>query len=138
MAKMAGRSRRAPHDHTIDQRSGAHARTQREEKNIATPSSRSPQYFAHQSRACVVIGTDREISRLRQFTQRASFQKIQVAGQTVDPCGGRIDHSLAADPDAHYTNRGLLSHCLNKIPEGRNCARRVLLRTRKELSVQPD
>ena len=136
MPEVAGRSGGAAHDHAIDQRRAPHSGAQGEQNHVAPPASGPPQHLGDQGRACVIVGTDRQAIYTDQVPQRTSFQKIQVAGQAVHARGGRIDHALAANPDSQHRNRGLLAHGVDKIPEGRSCARRVLVKARQQVSAQ--
>ena len=94
VSKVAGSSRGTAHDHAIDERRTTDSRAESEQNHVAKPSSGSPQHLGDKGRACVIVSTDLQAIPSGQLAQRASFQKIQVAGQAINPRGGRIDHSF--------------------------------------------
>jgi hypothetical protein len=136
VSKVAGGSRGTAHDHAVDERRTTDSRAESEQNHVATPSSGSPQHLGDKGRACVIVSTDPQAIHSGQLAQRASFQKIQVAGQAINARGGRIDHSFTANPDTLHSCRRVLSHGVDKIPERRSCARRVRMKALEQVSAQ--
>ena len=133
---MARSARRAPENRAIHQHRSADAGAERQQDHVAFSAGSAPQHFRNQRRARVIVGIDRQVSRVDYVGQKPSFQEVQVSGQAVYPRGCRIDHTLASNADAAHRRIGLLQDRVYKVTQGGRCARRRLVKALEQLSAK--
>ena len=123
-------------DHAVHQGGSAHASAQRQHHYVALATRCAPQDFSNQRGAGVIVGVEGNIAGGDHFSQKPSFEEVQVSGQAVHTRGGGVNHTLATYADPPQGRRGAFEDGVDKIVQRGRSARRRFAKTFDEVATQ--
>ena len=136
MSEMSCGPRRPAENRPIHQGRAADAGAQSQQNRITFSAGGSPEHFRNQRRASVVIGIERQALGGDYIRQKVPFEEVQVSGKAVYPGSRSVDNAFASNADAAHRRLGLLQDEVYKIAQVCRSARRRLVKTLDQISVQ--